>query len=196
MAHVHTSTADHTDAVLAAFLQQGELPDIAKRVNMSLAALANWASAHAQLLTNLDQLLATRAKLLAAQLEVAALSALAAVSSSSTSADEPNLRERALERQRKAANAILRHKLSLERTRSAPSPRKAGSSVIDKVDDDEGRSSIAECPMANAVSSLDALTPFALPPQAPTPSSGSTRAPKPSLAERFATRRLAALQLS
>ncbi len=195
MAHAHTPAADHTadhiDAVLAAFLQQGELPDIAQRVNMSLAALANWAGAHAQLLTNLHQLLVTRAKLLAAQLEVAALSALATVSSSSTSADEPKLRERALERQRKAAGAILRHRLSLERAagkvRPAPSPRSAGRSVIDEVDDDEGRSAL----------SLDAPMPSASTPRAPMPSSSRPqRTPKPSLAERFAARRLAALQTS
>ncbi len=189
MAHAPTPTADHTDAVLAAFLQQGELADIAKRVNMSLAALANWAGAHAQLLTNLHQLLVTRAKLLAAQLEVAALSALATVSSSSTSADEPKLRERALERQRKAAGAILRHRLSLERAggkaRPAPSPRSAAKSAIGAANDDEARS-------ATSMPSLDA----SMPPASMPSSSRSPRAPKPSLAERFGARRLAAFEAS
>ncbi len=70
MAHASTN-----DAVLAAFLEQGQLPDIAKRLNMSLASLANWASEHAQLLANLHQLLTTRCKILTAQLELAALNA-------------------------------------------------------------------------------------------------------------------------
>ena len=121
MEHAHTPAAD--DHILAAFLEQGQLPDLAKRVNMSLAALANWVGEHAQLLTNLHHLLITRAKLLAAQLELAALSALATISTSATTVDDPKLRERALERQRKAANAILRHRTSLERT-----PRASGES--------------------------------------------------------------------
>lgn len=181
MAHAHS---DH-DVVLAAFLEQGPLPDIAKRVNMSLASLANWAAEHAQLLANVHTLLVTRCKLIAAQLELAALSSLAAVSNSATSSTDDKLRERALERQRKAANAILRHRISLERNGPAPSPRAAGRSVIDAVDDDEGRS-------ANAGLSLDASMPLASMPS----SSRSPRAPKPSLADRIAARRLAALQPS
>lgn len=185
MAHAHS---DH-DAVLAAFLEQGPLPDIAKRVNMSLASLANWAAEHAQLLANVHTLLVTRCKLIAAQLELAALSSLAAVSSSPTPSTDDKLRERALERQRKAANAILRHRASLERTggkgRPAPSPRSAAKGVLDSVDDDEGRS-------ANAGPSLDASMPLASMPS----SSRSPRAPKPSLADRIAMRRLAAVQPS
>lgn len=196
MAHAHTSTADQTDAVLAAFLEHGALPDIAKRVNMSLAALANWTGAHAQLLANLHQLLTTRAKLLAAQLEVAALSALATVSSSSTSADEPKLRERALERQRKAANAILRHRISLERT-----PREKGAnsvphalpkSAVTAQSHAGPALSSAEWRTPNAGHSIDAPMP-----RAPMPSSSRPHhAPKPTLADRFAARRLAALHAS
>lgn len=115
LTHNAAAHAD-TDAILAAFLEQGELPDIARRVNMSLAALANWASTHADLLANVHALLTTRCKLLAAQIELAALSALETVSAAATSSDDEKLRERALERRRKAASAILRHRCWLQRT--------------------------------------------------------------------------------
>lgn len=81
MEHAHTTASSH-DHILAAFLEPGTLPDIAKRVNMSLAALATWASEHADLLANVHKLITTRCKLIAAHLELAALTALAAVSSS------------------------------------------------------------------------------------------------------------------
>ena len=184
MAHAHAGP----DAILVAFLEKGNLTEIAHRVNMTLASLASWAAKHADLLTNLHQLLTTRAKLLAASVELSALDALAAISSSTTSTDDPKLRERALERQRKAAGAILRHRTWLQRVSClAPSPRAAGRTVIDGVDDDEGRSASAP----NAPSSLDASMPLA-------PMPASSHQPlsqrKPSLAERLASRRLATLQ--
>ncbi len=186
MAHASTN-----DAILAAFLEQGQLSDIAKRLNMSLASLANWASEHAQLLANLHKLLTTRCKLLAAHLELAALNALAAISSSTTATDDPKLRERALERQRKASSAILRHRTWLQRASClAPSPRAAGRNVIDAVDDDEGRSASSTSP-PTAVPSLDASMPLA-----PVPSSSLPISPKPSLSQRLAARKLAALAAS
>jgi hypothetical protein len=101
------------DHILAAFLERGDLTDIAKRVNMSVTALATWAAKHADLLDNVHKLLVTRCKLIKAHLELASLTALAAISSATTDTDDPKLRERALERQRKAANAILRHRTGL-----------------------------------------------------------------------------------
>ncbi len=178
------------DHILAAFLERGDLTDIAKRVNMSVTALATWAAKHADLLDNVHRLLVTRCKLIKAHLELASLTALATISSATTDTDDPKLRERALERQRKAANAILRHRTWLERASGlAPSPRTAGRSVIDAVDDDEGRSAPstsgigaasspnAQCRMPNASS--------------PAPSTPSPR--KPSISERLAARRLASL---
>ncbi len=121
----HTSHADQTqavqDSILTAFIEPGALPDIAKRVNMSLASLATWASKHAELLDNVHKLLVTRCKLIAAHLELSALSALAAVSGAATPTDDAKLRERSLERQRKAASAILRHKNKIERNPRASS---------------------------------------------------------------------------
>lgn len=167
------------DAVLAAFLEQGALPDIAKRVNMSLAALANWAAAHADLLANLHQLLVTRCKLIAAQLELAALSALACVSGATTSSSDEKLRERSLERQRKAASAILRHRGCLERAAAGAQARKP-------------------VPPTRDASALDASMPSALMPSSNRSEAPASppRAAKPSLAQRLAARRLASLAAS
>lgn len=123
MEHAHTNPASSQDHILAAFLEPGALPDIAKRVNMSLAALATWTNKNIELLEGVHKLLVTRCKLIAAQLELSALTALSTVSSAAASTDDPKLRERALERQRKAANAILRHNTRLERTPSVNSAR-------------------------------------------------------------------------
>ncbi len=181
------------DAVLAAFLEPGALPDIAKRVNMNLAALATWASKHADLLDNVHKLLVTRCKLIKAHLELASLTALAKISSATTDTDDPKLRERALERQRKAAVAILRHHTGLQRASGlAPSPRIAGRSVIDAVDDDEGRSALSTSRTTSATSPNAALSLDALMPAASMPSSSRVRR-KPSISERLAARRLAAL---
>jgi hypothetical protein len=162
MEHAHTIASSH-DHILAAFLELGTLPDIAKRVNMSLAALANWASEHADLLANVHKLITTRCKLIAANLELAALTALAAVSSTSTTTDEPKLRERALERQRKAANAILRHRAWLERTlrvrgasggpHAPPNSSNADSTSAHSQTATARPSPNAECRLANAASS-------------------------------------------
>ena len=182
--------APNQDAILAAFIEPGTLAEVAQRVNMSLAALATWASANAQLLERVHATLLTRCKLIKAHLELSALTALGTVSRATTNTDDPKLRERALERQRKAANAILRHRLHHERASClAPSPRAAARSVIDEVDDDKGRLSNAQCPMPNSGPSSAALMPRASVP----PSVHPPRAPKPSLAERFAQRRLAAM---
>ncbi len=183
MEHAHTTASSH-DHILAAFLEPGTLPDIAKRVNMSLASLANWASEHADLLANVHKLITTRCKLIAAHLELAALTALAAVSSSATTTDEPKLRERALERQRKAACAILRHRTCLERTlrvRGAsggphvpPNLSNADSTSGHPHSARAASSTNAECPMANAASAQ----------------------PKLSISQRLAARRLESLALS
>lgn len=167
MEHAHTADSSH-DHILAAFLEPGTLPDIAKRVNMSLAALANWASEHSDLLANVHKLITTRCQLIAAHLELAALTALAAVSSSSITTDEPKLRERALERQRKAACAILRHRACLERTlrvRGAsggpdapPNSCIAASMTADSHSATTASSPNAECPTANAASSRPKLS--------------------------------------
>ena len=163
------------DAVLAAFLEPGALPDIAKRVNMSLAALATWTNKNIELLEGVHKALVTRCKLIAAQLELSALTALSTVSSAVTATDDPKLRERSLERQRKAAGAILRHNTSLGRTLRASA-------------DPSAPSSNAESRMANAASSLDASMPHAS-----MPSSSRTSPTKLPLAQRLAARKLAAL---
>ncbi len=174
----------NSNAILAALLERRDLPDIAKRVNMSLAALATWASEHADLLDNVHKLLVTRCKPIKAHLELASLTALAAISSATINTDDPKLRERALERQRKAANAILRHRTCLERASGlAPSPRTAGRSVIDAVDDDEGRS-------ARSTSRMNAATSSNAQWRMPNTSSPPR---KPSISERLAARRLASL---
>lgn len=113
-----------TNAILTAFLDPAAtLPQVAQRVGVSLAALAQWASANASILANLQHLFETRAKLLARQLELGALDALAKVACEDTPTTDPRLRERVLERRRKAAGAILRHRAFLERPvrrRAAP----------------------------------------------------------------------------
>lgn len=181
------------DSVLAAFLEPGTLPDIAKRVNMSLASLAKWAAKHAQLLDALHTLLIARAKLIAAHIEVSALSALAAVSSSSTTTDDPRLRERSLERQRKAAGAILRHRVHLQRTPSATSgphaPPNANSAADVPLQQSElGQISFGRDGHSQSVRSTARHVASGVSvPAAP------RKPPKPSLAERFAARRLATL---
>lgn len=185
MAHAHADP----DAILAGFLEKGELTEIAHRVSMSLAALANWASENATLLANLHQLLITRAKLLAASVELSALNALADISSSTTSTDDPKLRERALERQRKAAGAILRHRVCIERTpRASGGTHAPANAPTTSKSQTSPTSSNAELRMPIAVPSLDASMPHASMPS-------SSRQPlpqrKPSLAERLAARRLA-----
>ena len=180
----HTSHTDQTqavqDSILAAFLEPGALPDIAKRVNMSLASLATWASKHAELLDNVHKLLVTRCKLIAAHLELCALSALATVSGASTPTDDAKLRERALERQRKAASAILRHKNKIERTPRTPTTnpeRKLG----------------VPCGLAHA---SDSLTPTPVASRAAASPSHVASLRKPSLEKRLAAKRLAALKLA
>lgn len=176
------------DSILAAFLEPGTLTDVAKRVNMSLAALAAWVAEHATLLDNMHKLLLARCKLIAAHLELAALSSLAAVSAATTTTDDPKLRERALERQRKAANAILRHRVQLQRTTSAsPGPHGLPNA-----------NSAAQVPRQHSSSGREGLTQSALFSTLDVANGSSvTAAPrkptKPSLAERFAARRLATL---
>lgn len=177
MEHAHHMSSH--DRILAAFLEPGALPDIAARLNMSLAALATWASEHADLLASMHTLITTRCKLIAAHLELAALTALAAVSSSST--DEPKLRERALERQRKAASAILRHRTFLERAirvrgasggpHAPPDSSNAASTSADPRSAHAASSTISERQTANA----------------------SPSQPKLSISQRLAARRLASL---
>jgi len=178
----HAPTHDH---ILAAFLEPGTIPELAKRVNMSLAALATWTSKHAELIEGVHAILMARCKLIKAHLELSALTALAAVSSAPTQTDDAKLRERALERQRKAACAILRHKPTASGGTGSPacattpshgtgvSPVAPHSSSLGPADQTAraALSTTADWPIANAAS-----------PQ-----------PKPSLAERFAQRRLAAL---
>lgn len=173
--------AHDNDSILAVFLEQGiDLPAVARRVNMSLAALANWAAANASLLNDLHQLLVTRCKLLAAQIELAALSALASVAHAATNTDEPRLRERALERQRKAASAILRHRAFMERPPgSARSTRSRAPG-----------SATAPNDHAHGPPPIDAASD-------PLAASSSMRTPlldKPSLAQRLAAGRLASQQ--
>lgn len=211
--------AEH-DRILAVMLEKGELPEVAKRANMTLAALATWANNNADLLANLHQLLLTRAKLLAAHLELSALNALALVSSATTNTDDPRLLERALERQRKSANALLRHRTWLQRASAlAPCPRERGAAsarVIDATDDvgvghDDARStpstSVARSAPASApgtgiprVPALSAPPASSVPlassnAECPRPSaSPALRTRKPPIAERLAARRLATLQ--
>lgn len=163
---------EHThDNVLAAFLEPGTIPELAKRVNMSLAALAAWTNKNIDLLEGVHKLLTTRCKLIAAQLEISALTALGAVSSATTPTADARLRERALERQRKAAGAILRHRTGQQRA-GAPVPT----------------------PTSNVASSLDALMPPSSARPASTPSSCQpARQKKLPLSDRLAARRLAAL---
>lgn len=179
----HNTHADqtqaHQDPILVAFLEPGALPDIAKRVNMSLASLANWASKHADLLDSVHTLLVARCKLIAAQIELSALCALATVSEATTPTDDPNLRERSLERRRKAANAILRH--------GSQPTRRTG----------RGPHAPPLPPPHAASSQLLAPMPHAPMPHAPMPSSPRhSQPPKPSLEQRLAARRLAAMNAS
>lgn len=180
MEHAHTAVAlPANDRILAALLDQGSLPEVAQRLNMSLAALATWTRENARLLADLKRLLKERCKLLTLQHASAAVTALAGVSRSATTTDDAKLRERALERQRKAATTILRHRTTLERTRrvkgasgvshAPPHSHKAASTNADRISTSAPPSTIAEWQMANAASSQ----------------------PKPTLAERFAQRRLA-----
>lgn len=178
--HTHADqTQAHHDPIIAAFLEPGALPDIAKRVNMSLASLANWASKHADLLDSVHKLLVARCKLIAAQIELSAFCALATVSDATTPTDDPKLRERSLERRRKAASAILRHKNTIERT-----PRASNANPERKLE--------VTCALGHSSD-----------PHAPTPVSSrvspSLRAAspsKPSLEQRIAARRLAAMNAS
>jgi len=178
----------NNDSILAAFLEPGTLADAARRANMSLASLAAWAAEHAILLDHMHKLLLARSKLIAAQLEFAALTSLAAVSVATTTTDDPKLRERALERQRKAANAILRHRVHLQRTPSASSGPHAPPDA----------SAAAQAPRSLSSSSRGDHAQTTL----TTTLAGRTHSPthatphparKPSLAERFAARRLATL---
>lgn len=182
MEHASANVALEHDHILAAFLEQGNLPEIARRVNMSLASLARWTSRHADLLNDLHQLLAARCKILAAHLECAALTALASVSNAPTEADDTRLRERALERKRRAASAILRHRTSLERTTRdrAQTPSHAQHAATDAAQ--QHRSVNDTEHLANGAT-----------PQLAFRRGAEPQPPKPTLAERFAARRLAEL---
>lgn len=184
MEHASANVALEHDHVLAAFLEQGTLPEIARRVNMSLASLARWTRRHADLLNDLHQLLTARCKILAAHLECAALTALASVSNAPTEADDTRLRERALERKRRAASAILRHRTSLERTTRtrdrAQTPSHAQQAATDPAQ------------QRRPVNDTERLA-IDTNPQLAIHRGAEPQPPKPTLAERFAARRLAAL---
>lgn len=174
----HTATQSSTDRVLAAFLEPGTLSEVATRANMSLASLAKWASTHADLLTSMHTLITTRCRLIAAHLELAALNALAAVSSAASTNDDPKARERALERQRKAANAILRHRTWLERApRASAGPRAPRES--------------ANASSANTHAEVTASA--ASPHRDPSPATAAPSQPKLSIAQRLAAKRLDSL---
>lgn len=201
LTHTHNAAHADTDAILTAFLEQGELPDIARRVNMSLAALANWASTHADLLANVHALLTTRCKLLAAQIELAALSALETVSAAATSSDDEKLRERALERRRKAASAILRHRCWLQRTGlqrtglertlcASTGPHAPANPAPAASHTSPSALSNADCPMPNAGPSTNAQW------RMPNASSAKPTALELSPPYRLAARRLASLAVT
>lgn len=178
----------HNDSIIAAFLEPGTLTDVAKRVNMSLAALAAWVAEHATLLDNMHKLLLARCKLIAAHLELAALSSLAAVSAATTTTADPKLRERALERQRKAASAILRHNTRPQRTPSTSSaahvpPNANSAAQVPRQHSSSGREGLTQSALFSTLDVANGSSVTAAP-RKPT---------KPSLAERFAARRLATL---
>lgn len=181
----HHDAAQNTaqDNILAAFLEPGPLPEIAKRVNMSLAALATWAAKHAELLDAVHKLLLARCKLIAAQLELSALSSLAAVSTTSTHTDDAKLRERSLERQRKAASAILRHRPGGTGFPAFASTSPRGVSLPTAASSSPRPASLQHATRTCAPSAFDVTS-------GPPTSSDST---SPSLAERFAARTLATL---
>ena len=184
MEHTHHAVAlPANDRILAALLDQGSLPEVAQRLKMSLAALATWTRENARLLADLKRLLKERCKLLTLQHAASAVTALAGVSRSTTTTDDAKLRERALERQRKSATTLLRHMACLQRTPSASSGPHAPANARTAAGSHPTQAVANESGSAHAVPSLDVL---------PTPSSARPRSQsKPSLAERFAQRRLA-----
>lgn len=185
MEHAPTITHDQQDAVLAAFLEPGTIPELAKRVNMSLAALATWTSKHAQLIEGVHAILMARCKLIKAQLELSALSALATVSSAPTQTDDAKLRERSLERQRKAACAILRHKSTASGGTGSPADATTPSRSTSVPPAATHSSSLSSAPeTARTALSTNAQRRMA---------NAASPQPKPSLAERLAQRRLATL---
>lgn len=186
MEHAHSAVAlPANDRILAALLDQGSLPEVAQRLNMSLAALATWTRENARLLADLKRLLKERCKLLTLQHASAAITALAGVSRSATTTDDAKLRERALERQRKAATTILRHRTTLERA-----PTHARGTGVPPVATAPTR---LPAPPRDPRSITRAACPEPQRGNEDESSSSRSASPKPTLVERFAQRRLATM---
>ncbi len=176
----HTSQLS-TDAVLAAIFDPQLTPaDLPAKTGLSLAELAKWLKANAQLVAEVRDFLTQRATLIASRLHGSSLAALDRVIRECTD----------LERVRKAASTILR---SLKppttaprgpdasspptRTSAAPHPAPISSPVNSRVN------SRVPAPLASAIDQLTRLQSF-LPQEV---------AKRPSPAERFAALRLAKL---
>ncbi len=178
----------HTDDHILETLLAASRPlaAVAAELRMSFIALVRWMDANADLLAAAKRALESHIKLLALRAEAVALVDLTNVSSST-----PNE-----ERKRKSASQLLRH--SAKRL-LAPSPRNGG----EKYPSDEGArgmrggaiaSMAVELPRAQdslpAPTCSTANAESRMPNAAPAPKAPS---PKPSLADRLAALRLAAM---
>lgn len=173
----HTSQLS-TDAVLAAIFDPQLSPaDLPAKTGLSLAELAKWLKANAQLVAEVREFLTQRATLIASRLHGSSLAALDRVIRECTD----------LERVRKAASTILR---SLKPPTTAPravdasSPPTRTSAAPDLPSPISAPPSArVPAPLASAIDQLTRLQSF-LPQEV---------AKRPSPAERFAALRLAKL---
>ncbi len=174
----------HTDDHILETLLAASRPlaAVAAELRMSFIALVRWMDSNADLLASAKRALESHIKLLALRAEAVALVDLTNVSSST-----PNE-----ERKRKSASQLLRH--SAKRL-LAPSPRNGG----EKYPSDEGArgmrggaiaSTAAELPRAQDSLPARPSCPASSPNTAAAPNAAS---PKPSLANRLAALRLAAM---
>lgn len=173
----HTSQLS-TDAVLAAIFDPQLSPaDLPAKTGLSLAELAKWLKANAQLVAEVREFLTQRATLIASRLHGSSLAALDRVIRECTD----------LERVRKAASTILRSlkpPTTAPRSADASSPPTRTSAAPDPpLPISAPTTARVPAPLASAIDQLTRLQSF-LPQQV---------AKRPSPAERFAALRLAKL---
>lgn len=126
-----TFSVSLVNAVLGMFLEcAASIEEIANENNLSIPVVMQCLEEQKPFLRNMLSTLELRVRMLAARAEAAAIESLREIA----------IFARDQEARRKAASKLLSHFAKFK----APSPRRAGRSVIDEVDDDEGSSRIAQ----------------------------------------------------
>jgi len=169
-------TDDHILETLVA--AKGPLPSIAAELAMPFIALVKWMDAHADLIAIAKRAIKSHLKLLTLRAEVVALADLTHVSAST--ADE--------ERKRKSASQLLRHTAKRLLTNPGRKPGAPCASV--RADNPAKERALPPSARSSTTPNIESQMPIAA------ASCAGPSSPKPTIAQRLAARRLAALDAS